>query len=80
MTVSMKNDFARNPASENNPTVTPYTKNVTMTTMKSTTIRAVPIETFVYFFNTKAIISDPPLDASMLKKIAEQMQLQVKAY
>ena len=71
MTVSMKNDFARNPASENTPTVTPYTKNATMTTMKSTTSRAVPIETFVYFFNTKAIISDPPLDASMLKKIAE---------
>ena len=27
MTVSIKNDFARNPASENKPTVTPYTKN-----------------------------------------------------
>lgn len=53
MTVSMKNDFARNPASENTPTVTPYTKNATMTTMKSTTSRAVPIETFVYFFILK---------------------------
>ena len=71
MTMSIKNDFARNPASENTPTVTPYTKNDTMTTMKSTTSSAVPIKTLVYFFNIKAIISDPPLDAFMLKKIVE---------
>ena len=50
MTVSMKNDFARNPASENKPTVTPYTKNATMTTMKSTARSAVPIDTLVYFY------------------------------
>ena len=78
MTVSIKNDFARNPASENKPTVTPYTKNATMTTMKSTTSSAVPIEILVYFFNIKAIISVPPLDASMKKNIAEHTASSIK--
>ena len=74
----MKNDFARNPANENSPTVGLYTKKEIKTTAKSTSSNAIPIDTLVYFFNIKAIISVPPLDASMKKNIAEHTASSIK--
>lgn len=63
---------------ENSPTVGLYTKKEITTTAKSTSSNAIPIDTLVYFFNIKAIISVPPLDASMKKNIAEHTASSIK--
>lgn len=71
MTLSMTRDLTMRPTKEKRPVLMSKTKQAESATIRSVKKRAAPMSVLVCFFKIMATMSVPPLDAPMLKRMAD---------